>query len=180
MSKSNSKSVDWRMGAERDPQSVTPSWEPSDLELIEGVSIHEIKNVLVPTGTLTEIYRSEWEDDAGRVAQVFQRTLRPGCFTAWHAHANTLDRLFVGRGVALLVLFDARPESPTRGQLNEVPLGVERPSLVTVPPKVWHGVKNIGDVPATIINCVDQAYDYELPDHWRLASSTSKIPYRFE
>ena len=58
-------------------------------------------------------------------------------------------------------------------------LSPQRPTLVIVPPGVFHGVKALGSQPAMLINMVDQAYAYEDPDHWRLPEDAREIPYRF-
>ena len=59
-------------------------------------------------------------------------------------------------------------------------LSLQRPTLVVVPPGVFHGVKALGSQPAMLINMVDHAYSYEDPDHWRLPEDTREIPYRFQ
>jgi dTDP-4-dehydrorhamnose 3,5-epimerase len=169
---------DWRLkGWEARRQSVTADWEPVDLELIEGVAVREVRNVLTAYGRLTELYRTDWGLDDGMVDQVFQSSFEPGGVSAWHAHAEATDRLFVTRGAMLVVLFDRRPGSPTCGKLNEFRLGEHRPAIVTVPPRVWHGVRNIGSTPSTLVNLVDRAYAYEQPDHLGVPADSPEVPY---
>ena len=112
--------------------------------------------------------------------QVFQVLLQPNGLSAWHAHAVTTDRLFVNHGQIKIVLYDARPQSPTHGVINEYRLGTVRPALLVVPPQVWHGVQNLSHEPSLLLNLVDEAYRYEDPDHWRLPPDTDQIPYSFE
>ena len=76
-----------------------------------------------------------------------------------------------------MALYDAREASPTRGQLQVVRSSILRPQLVVVPPRVWHGVKNVGNEAATLVNMVDLAYRYEGPDHYRLPPDASSIPF---
>lgn len=165
--------------AKKDGQSITADWNPVTANLITGVKIREVKNVLKNNGYLTEIYRSEWELDDLPVNQVFQVTLHPGGISAWHAHQFTTDRLFVNEGTIKVVLYDGRDNSPTFGQINEFRSGSMRPMLIIVPPGVWHGVYNYGPTPANLLNIVDQSYVYESPDHWRIPSESEEIPYRF-
>lgn len=167
-------------GASPDTQSVTAHWEPASQRLADGVIVREVRHVPKANGWLTELYRRDWfGDDERDVDQIFQVVLLPGRVSAWHAHARTWDRLFVASGMARIVLFDARGESPTHGLATELKLGVLRPALVVVPPGVWHGVQALGPDPACIVNAVDRAYDYEHPDHWRLPADTPHVPYRF-
>jgi dTDP-4-dehydrorhamnose 3,5-epimerase len=44
---------------------------------------------------------------------------------------------------------------------------------------VWHGIQNLRQSPAVVLNLVDQAYSYEDPDHWRLPWDSPQIPFRF-
>jgi dTDP-4-dehydrorhamnose 3,5-epimerase len=166
-------------GAKRDPQSVTSDWQPTNLELIEGVQLREIRPVLRRGRELTEIYRADWFDAEDRVGQVFQVDLRRGEISAWHAHGETIDRLFVAAGAVRIVLFDSRPESTTLGKINELVISARRPTLVVVPPKVWHGVHNVADGQSILLNIVDRAYSYEAPDHYRVAVDCPEIDFRF-
>jgi dTDP-4-dehydrorhamnose 3,5-epimerase len=164
-------------GMQQDRQSVTKDWE-SLQPLIEGVRVREMRSVVKENGCLTELYRDDWEGMT-EVRHVFQETLIPGECTAWHLHAETTDRLFVAMGWAKIVLYDAREGSRTRGLLNVFRFGTSRHGLVVIPPGIWHGVMNIGDEPALLMNLADQAYAYEAPDHWRLPVDTEQIPYCF-
>ena len=63
-------------------------------------------------------------------------------------------------GQLKIVLYDDRPESPTRGRIMEVLLG--RPdnyALLQIPPRVWYGFTAAGSVPAVICNCPDIPHD---------------------
>jgi dTDP-4-dehydrorhamnose 3,5-epimerase len=166
-------------GCTRDPQLVRADWTPLQ-DLIEGVRVHEVRSVMRAGKVLTEVYRQDWGLDAAPVGQVFQVRLAPGGVSAWHAHRNTVDRLFVNDGMMRVVLYDARPDSSTTGWLNEFAFGLERPALVVVPPGVWHGLQNLSHQVSSVLNLVDHAYAYEDPDHWRLPEDTRQIPYRFD
>jgi dTDP-4-dehydrorhamnose 3,5-epimerase len=167
----------WLLGGERDPVSITADWTPVSMPRIDGVEIREVRNVPTGYGHLTELFRADWGLDPASVGQVFQSVLEPGRLSAWHAHGETTDRLFVSSGLMLIVLFDARPESPTHGRVMVLRASIQRPQLVVVPPRVWHGVKNIGSTPATLVNIVDVAYRYDGPDHNRLPEDSDRIPF---
>jgi dTDP-4-dehydrorhamnose 3,5-epimerase len=168
----------WLEGAAKDRQSITSDWMWQQ-SLIAGVRVKEIKNVPGEHSVLTEIFRRDWELDAGPVDQVFQIRLAPGKLSAWHAHQWTTDRLFVSQGLIKIVLYDARQAADTYGRINEFRCGAARPALIVVPPGVWHGVQNLAAEPSCLINLVDRAYRYEDPDHWRLPWDTPVIPYSF-
>lgn len=138
----------------------------------------EVRNVLYDSGSLTEIYRAEWFSPPLEVGQAFQITIPEGGVTAWHMHTQTTDRLFVSVGDVKIVLFDARPDSQTRGLTNEFRFGERRPGLVVVPTGVWHGLRNLHAAPSVVVNLVDRPYDYAEPDHWRLPLDSPEIPYK--
>lgn len=165
-------------GAARDAQSVTADWEPLQPP-IAGVVVREVRNVMKDNGYLTEIWREDWQLDALDVAQVFQVVLQPAAISAWHVHQHATDRLFANHGQLKIVLFDARAGSPTERRINVFRCGTARPMLIVVPPGVWHGVQNVGAIPASLVNLPDRAYAYEAPDHWRLPSDTAQVPYSF-
>jgi dTDP-4-dehydrorhamnose 3,5-epimerase len=165
------------LSGEPDPQTVTSDWMPIEVSSIDGVVTKEIRNVLTGSGALTEIWRSAWQLDGLPVDQVFQRWLNPGAVTGWHAHGVTTDRLFCSAGTVRISLFDGRRSSPTARNIWHRTIGAARPTLIVIPPGVWHGVKSIGPDPALVLNLVDRAYGYEAPDHWRLPPDTPDIPY---
>ena len=165
------------LGGSKDEMSITADWSPSSRQLIDGVHVIEVKNVMTAHGHLTEIYRDDWGLEPGHVGQVFQSMLAPGSITAWHAHAVTTDRLFAQTGTVFVALYDARPDSSTNGLVNTFRIGALRPTLLVVPPRVWHGVKNVSGDGALLLNIVDHPYQYEDPDHYRLDVDSEKIPF---
>lgn len=167
---------DWIAAGRRDRQTVDRDWNIVGQPEIEGVVCKEIRPVTTGDGCLTEIWRREWGLDGLAVGQVFQSLLDPGTVTAWHAHAETTDRLFCAMGRVHLALYDGRKSSPTFGAVWQRVFGQERPLLVVVPPGVWHGLKTLGTTPSLILNLVDRAYSYESPDHWRLPPDAPQIP----
>lgn len=166
-------------GASKREQSVTTDWSVLT-DPIAGVELKEIRSVIKKNGYLTEIYRTDWNLDDKGVDQAFQVLVNPGSTEAWHVHKTTTDRFFVSSGRILLVLYDSREGSRSFGRINEFHMGIERPTLVVVPPGVWHGIQNIGSEAAVLINLVDEAYVYRSPDHWSLPADTDQIPYRFQ
>ena len=168
----------WMTAGVADPASVTPDWLMIDGPTIEGVAIKEIRSVATSTGYLTEIFRKEWLLDDMPVGSVFQRSLYPGSVTGWHAHAQTIDRLFCSVGAVRISLYDGRVASPSFGAVWHKICGVLRPAIVTIPPGVWHGITCLGPETALVLNLVDKAYSYLAPDHWRLPPDTDQIPHK--
>jgi dTDP-4-dehydrorhamnose 3,5-epimerase len=76
-----------------------------------------------------------------------------------------------------MVLYDARDDSKTKGRLMELHAGDVRPCLIVVPPGIWHGLQNLGNADALVLNCPTEAYNYTDPDHYRLPYDSPEIPY---
>lgn len=170
----------WQIeGMKADEQGITSDWQFKQ-SLIDGVVVKEVKNVPNGYGYLTEIYRVDWQLDSEVVEQVFQSVLEPGSVSAWHAHQETTDRLFCAFGLVLVVLYDSRKDSPTYKTMNSFRVGAVRPAVISIPPKVWHGVMNVSHHVGLLVNVVDKAYCYESPDHLRLPEDSDEIPYRFD
>ena len=76
-----------------------------------------------------------------------------------------------------MVLYDGREDSRTAKEINELYAGDARPALIVIPIGVWHGLQNLGDADALVLNFPSLADDYVDPDHYRLPSDTPEIPY---
>jgi dTDP-4-dehydrorhamnose 3,5-epimerase len=76
-----------------------------------------------------------------------------------------------------LVLYDAREDSPTRGEVREFFMGEHSPLLVQIPNNVFHGWKCISVDEALVVNCPTEVYKYSDPDEVRLAPDSPEIPY---
>jgi dTDP-4-dehydrorhamnose 3,5-epimerase len=165
-------------GARKDKPTVTA--EGAQLRTLPaGVEVHEVRNIVTRNGLTTEVYRGDWQPGAAPIAQTLYVSLRPGAVSAWHCHEAQLDRIFVVQGSIKLVLFDGRESSPTLGEISEFFLDRARPTLVTVPPGVWHGMQNLGATDCAFLNFFDRLYEHGNPDEWRLPQTNDAIPYRF-
>ena len=170
---------DWSVLGVKDAQLVRSDWTDANAVAIDGVTARLVTNVLTDNGYLTEIWRDEWDVPGRPVRHIFQRVVEPGPPGDWHAHAHTTDRLFCAFGRLAVALYDSRRRSATHGAVATYRVGAHRPALITVPPGVWHAVKNIGSTPALFVNAVDDPYHYEDPDHRRLPAGSPEIPFSF-
>jgi dTDP-4-dehydrorhamnose 3,5-epimerase len=110
----------------------------------------------------------------------YQTSVRPGKLKGWVYHAKQYDRLFVSAGVLKWVLYDLRPDSPTKHMFNEIYLSDRRRGLLIIPPYVAHAVQNVGTSEAFFINLPTRPSDYADPDKYRIPVDSGKIPYSFD
>jgi dTDP-4-dehydrorhamnose 3,5-epimerase len=163
--------------ARKDAPQVRANWEATD-DLIDGVVVHEVRNVVTRNGITTELLRADWGVTSREIVHAIHVSFRAGALAAWHMHRKKTDYIFVTSGLIKLVLFDDRTGSPTRGRINELFLSLERPRLIVIPPAVFHGLQALGG-PATFVNYFDHQYQYDNPDEYRLPPDAAEIPYRF-
>jgi dTDP-4-dehydrorhamnose 3,5-epimerase len=95
---------------------------------------------------------------------------------AWHYHREQVDNFACIAGMVKLVLVDTRPDSPTKGAINEFVVGVQNPTLVQVPNLVYHGWKCISPDTSLVVNVPTEPYRYAGPDEYRLAPHDT-LPY---
>lgn len=157
---------------------MTPEWELRG-ERIDGVRVREVKHIVTANGHTIELFRKDWGVVESEVVHMIHVTLHPGALSAWHMHKLKTDHLFVVGGTVKAVLYDDREGSPTRTRLEVLHLSDKRPTLVVIPPGVWHGLQTLSAEPCSFVNFFDHAYDYEDPDDWRLPADTPEIPYTF-
>lgn len=156
---------------------MTPEWQIAR-ELIAGVALREVRNIVTANGITTEIHREDW-GIVGNAEQVIHVALRGNAISAWHMHDRKTDHLFVVHGHLRAALYDDRDGSPTRGKLDVLHLSPMRPTLLVIPPRVWHGIQNLDAATSAFVNYFDEQYAYDNPDDWRLPPDTEEIPYRF-
>jgi dTDP-4-dehydrorhamnose 3,5-epimerase len=120
--------------------------------------------------------RSDWPEFE-RFGQVYVTAVYPGVVKGWHYHKIQTDHFVCVSGMAKVVLYDGREGSPTRGEVNEVFMGHQRPRLLKIPPGVLHGFKGIGQEVTIIVNVPTELYNYQQPDEYRLPAHTDQVPY---
>ena len=87
---------------------------------------------------------------------------------------------FFNSGEMEIVMYDVRPDSPTKGLLSSIVLSEYHRKLVNIPAGIWHGNRNIGSKDALVVNFPTQPYDHANPDKYRLPLDTDEIPYKFQ
>jgi len=144
--------------------------------MIEGVKLKDLRVIPDERGRLMEILRAD-DELFQKFGQVYMTTAYPGVVKAWHYHKKQDDNMTVVKGMMKIALYDAREDSPTRGEVNEFFLGEHNPKLLQIPKLVYHGFKCISQEEAVVINIPTETYNYERPDEYRLDPYQNEIPY---
>ena len=166
------------LAGRKDEAHIDKDWVV-DRQLIAGVRTREVRNIVTANGVTTEVYRPDWGIVDGEVQQAIHVTLRGEALSAWHQHRHRWDFVMCVGGHLRIVLHDPREGSQTQGQVDVFHLSPMRPTLLAIPPSVWHGVQNLSTGASSFVNLFDRPYDYEDPDEWRLPPDAAEIPYAF-
>lgn len=145
--------------------------------MIDGVKITPLKQILDERGKIMHMLRCDAEPFQG-FGEIYFSCVHPGAIKGWHIHKEMVLNYAVPHGNIKFVLYDDRPDSPTRGELQEVFLGPDNYCLVTVPPMVWNGFKGIGQEMAIVANCSSIPHRADEID--RMDPFDSRIPYNWE
>ncbi len=144
--------------------------------MIDGVKTKKLAVHPDERGRLMEILRRD-DKVFERFGQVYATTTYPGVVKAWHKHEKQADNLACVAGMLKVALYDPRADSPTRGQVSELVIGVHNPTLLHIPPGVWHGWKCVGAEEAVVVNVPTEPYDAAHPDEQRRPAHDPEIPY---
>lgn len=145
-------------------------------ELISGVQVKPLRLIPDERGFLMEMLRCDWPEFT-KFAQAYVTACYPGIIKAWHYHKKQWDHFVCVYGMAKVVLYDPRPDSHTKGYVNEFHIGQLNPILLKIPSLVYHGFTAEGGQPALIINFPTELYNYSQPDEYRLPYNDPSIPY---
>lgn len=125
-------------------------------------------------------FREILRDDDGlleRFGQTAVTKTYPGVIKAFHWHQNQDDMWYVADGMARVVLYDRRPESPTCGQTQVVYAGEDNPVLIHIPKGIAHGYQVLGHKPVMLFYHVTQSYDPKNPDEMRIDFDDPEINF---
>lgn len=137
------------------------------------------EEVVLKPGVLMEVLRA----DEGLLKKYGQTTFTiayKGTIKAFHWHQKQDDLWFVAIGKALVVLYDLRDDSPTRGETQVIEAGADNYKLIVIPPGVAHGYKVLSDEPVLLFYHTTEPYNAENPDEERIPYNDPKIGFNWE
>lgn len=147
--------------------------------MIDGVLVKSPRIFSHEKGNVLHMMRCD-DPFFARFGEIYFSCIRPGFVKGWKKHLKQTQHFAVPTGQIKLVLYDDRPSSPTKGQVQEIEMGRSQYSLVRIPPQVWYAFSVVGAQEALIANCTDiphdpaEAVNMDITDHtvpyaWDLA-----------
>lgn len=142
--------------------------------MIDGVILTPLRQIFDERGKVMHMLRED-SPVFTKFGEIYFSCTHPGVVKAWHLHKEMTLNYAVIYGEIKFVLFDDRPVSPTRGEVQEFFISPENYMLVTVPPLIWNGFKCVGTKTAIVANCATLPHS---PDELeRRPATDASIPY---
>jgi len=118
-------------------------------------------------GYLIEILRAT-DEHFTKFGQIYLvGNLTRGTIRAFHKHQKLWDWFFISHGSAKFALRDDRKESPTYEEINTFVITSRNPSILVVPPGIYHGWMSLED-DTQMISTASEVYNRESPDEERV------------
>ena len=135
--------------------------------MIEGVKVVPLVAHVDDRGYLIEIIRAT-DSHFTKFGQVYVvGSVARGTIRAFHKHKELIDWFFISNGSAKFALRVDRPDRPTYQEMNTVVIGTNNPSLIVVPPGVFHGWMALEDN-TQLISTASEVYNRGNPDEVRV------------
>lgn len=146
--------------------------------MIAGVLLRPLRQIRDDRGAVFHWWRADDPAFAG-FGEAYFSVVNPGAVKAWKRHNRMTMVLSVPVGRVRFVLYDDRPDSPTRGQVQQVVLGEDSAeyAALVVPPGLWNGFVGMASGPSLVGNCASIMHDPAESD--RLPADSPDIPYRW-
>ena len=149
--------------------------------MIEGVTVTPLKQIFDERGKVMHMLRADSEIYSN-FGEIYFSCTHPGAIKAWHMHKLMTLNYAVIFGEIKFVLYDNRPDSSTKGVIQEFFLSPENYCLITVPPLIWNGFKGVGSKTSIVANCATiphdpneierrPAFDLSIPYNWEVKHS---------
>lgn len=122
--------------------------------MIEGVKITELKQIKDRRGKIMHMLRSD-SKVFKKFGEIYFSTINPGIVKAWHLHKESTLNYVCLKGKIKLVLYDDRTKSSSFGKFFKITLSPKNYCLITIPPLIWNGFKNLYNSESIIANCLD-------------------------
>jgi dTDP-4-dehydrorhamnose 3,5-epimerase len=134
--------------------------------------IHDVKIKRLTThaddrGYLREVIRAD-EDLLRQFGQLTVTKTHPGVIKAFHWHKEQDDVWYIADGMARIVMYDRREDSPTSGETQVVVAGEDNPLSLLIPCGIAHGYQVLGNKPVILFYAVTHPYNAADPDEQRI------------
>lgn len=143
--------------------------------MIEGVSLHPLKQISVPKGDLWHAFKVTDEGFVG-FGEAYFTQIKPHEVKGWKRHNRYVLNLVVVSGTIKFIIYDDREESITNGQFQEITLTPNgNYQRLTIAPGLWMAFAGADEDTSMLMDFIPEVHDPSEGDRKELA----EIPYNF-
>lgn len=143
--------------------------------MIDGVILHEEKQISVPNGNIFHAIKSNSEGFCG-FGEAYFSQIEQGAVKGWKRHNRYTLNIVVPIGAIRFVIYDDREGSITCGQFEEIILSAkDNYKRLTVIPGLWMAFQGIGAGVSMLMDVIPEVYMENEADKKRL----DEIPFEF-
>lgn len=126
--------------------------------MINGVEVNKLSKIRVNGGDILHAFKN---DDNGyrKFAECYFSFINFKYIKGWKKHKLVTLNIVVPIGNIKFVIFDERKKSTTFGQFQEIIIGKDNYSRLTVPPLLWVAFQGIDSQPSMLLNVIDYQHD---------------------
>jgi len=141
--------------------------------MISGVLVTPLREIATPGGNVFHAMKAG-DDGYHGFGEAYFSTMLPGNIKPWKRHNRMTLNLAVPIGKIRFVLYDDRPNSPSKNKYFEIILGNPgHYARLTVPPGIWMAFQGLSEGTSWLLNVADLAHDPAEADRRTL----DEIPY---
>ena len=144
---------------------------------IHDVDINPLKILSDDRGKVMHMLRKD-DKIFKKFGEIYFSTIFYNKIKAWHLHKESTLNYVCLKGSVKLVLYDDRPESKSRGVIQEIIMNIENYSLVTIPKNIWNGFKGLSENESIIANCLTLPHNEQ--EMVRIDPYSEKINYKWK
>ena len=146
---------------------------------INGVKVISLKKIPDERGSIYNMLRSS-DSHFTKFGEIHFSKIYKGAIKGWHIHKKITLNYCVVQGMVKLVLYDARDNSSTKGNIMELFIGDDNYVLVIIPFGVANGQKGITET-SLLANVPDIPHDkLDADEMIRIDPSDNDIPYNWK
>ena len=111
-------------------------------DLIEGLNLSPLKRIPNKKGDILHAIKSS-DNDYDGFGEAYFSIVNEGEIKGWKKHSMMHMNLIVPVGTVRFVIYDSRKESKTYKIFNDISIGIDNYTRLTVPPNLWFAFQGV-------------------------------------
>ena len=144
--------------------------------MIEGVDLYPLRIIDVPKGNILHALRSYDEGFCG-FGEAYFSSIECGEVKGWTRHTRMPLNIVVPHGAIRFVIYDDRPDSPTKGCFEDIVLSpADNYRRLYLEPGLWMAFMGVGEGTSLLLDIIPAPHDPGESEKKPLDA----IPYNFK